>query len=576
MNTKNTKIHYKKKTERIFSPADNVFDLLNNYKNFGDRIAFSFFDNTKSVKELSFYDFYVMVMKIRKYFSDNNIKNKKIIIIGENSHYWLSVYLAAISSGNIVVPMDKDFTASQILSFSDMIDADIICYSRSVRKNTEENEEIKSRFSLMIPMFDEETNEEKIQPIDSIINSRTDDFEINLEEYSDNADENAPCEYLFTSGTTGSSKCVMLCQRNIFSNITCACAHTDFGPDDVLLSVLPMYHTYELTCSLAALNYGAKLCINDKISHVLRNIKLFKPTALVLVPLFVYNIHKKIWSEASKQNKLTKLKLGIILSGTLKATGIDIRKTVFKEVRETLGGNLEKIICGGAALNPLLIEAFNNFGISIYEGYGITECSPLVAVSPYYAVKYGSVGKPVNCCNVRIDPNSDKIGESGYITDEIQVKGENVMLGYYKNDKATDEAFTYDGWFKTGDVGYIDDDGYIFITGRQKSVIVLENGKNVFPEEIEEYLTEIEEIEECVVVGRGDFHSSVILTAVVYPCKALRDENISQSEIKDILMKKIMQVNQKLPSFKRLSDVEIRDEEFEKTNSKKIKRYLVK
>ena len=242
---------------------------------------------------------------------------------------------------------------------------------------------------------------------------------------------------------------------------------------------------------------------------------------------------------------------------------------------EAFGGELRKIICGGAPLNPEMVKNFYAFGIQICEGYGITECSPLISVSPYFAQRRGSVGPAVPCCKARIaDPTP---GDKGFDEGEIQVKGENVMLGYYNNDEANAGAFTEDGWYRTGDVGYMDEDGYIYITGRLKSVIVLENGKNVFPEEIEEYLEEIEEIAECVVVGRkAEDGETINLTAVVYPNKDLFPADATDEDIHKAIYAKIQNLNKKVASFKKIKDLELRAEEFEKTTSRKIKRHLVK
>jgi long-chain acyl-CoA synthetase len=256
--------------------------------------------------------------------------------------------------------------------------------------------------------------------------------------------------------------------------------------------------------------------------------------------------------------------------------GIDVRKKVFKSVRDAFGGELDHIICGGAKLNPELIVAFEEFGISVFEGFGITECSPLVAVTPYYARKLGAIGPSVPCCRVRIDPNGEQT-DDGYDIGEIQVKGDNVMLGYYNNPEANAEVFTNDGWFRTGDVGYVDSDGYIYVTGRIKFVIVLENGKNVFPEEIEEYLDTIDTISECCVVGRkSDDSDEIILTAVVYPDFSKFPENADEDSVKEVIRKAINTTNKKLPTYKQIKSVEIRKTEFEKTTTKKIKRQLVK
>ena len=383
---------------------------------------------------------------------------------------------------------------------------------------------------------------------------------------------------LFTSGTTGTSKCVMLCQKNIFAAVNAAVETVCFSADDVVVSVLPIHHTYELMCVLAEMVYGIEICINDSLRHVMKNFQLFKPTGLVLVPLFINTMYAKIWSEAKKSKKETILKAGLATSKTLMAVGIDARRKIFKSVLDAFGGRLDHIICGGAKLNPDLIAAFEDFGISIFEGCGITECSPLTCVTPYFARKYGSVGPAVPCCRVRIDEKTGSgENEEGYVEGEIQIKGDNVMLGYYNNPEANEAAFTTDGWYRTGDIGYMDGDGYVYITGRMKSVIVLENGKNVFPEEIEEYLGKIDTICESVVVGRKAPDSdAIILTAVVFPAYDKFPTGASEELIRESIRNSINAMNRRLPGFKQVKAVEYRQTEFEKTTSKKIKRHLVK
>ncbi len=389
----------------------------------------------------------------------------------------------------------------------------------------------------------------------------------------ENHDQEKMSIMLFTSGTTGTSKCVMLSEKNIVSAINAACTSVDFCPDDVLLSVLPIHHTYESTCMLSGINYGVEVCINDSIKNVLKNLKLFKPTGITLVPLFLNTFYKRIWDEAKKKGKDDMLRRGIAVASVTKKVGLDISQNLFKDVVGAFGGRLKKIVCGGAALDPTLVKSFAVFGITVVEGYGITECSPLISVSPYFKQKNGSVGPSVPCCTVMID--NPTLDDDGHYIGEILVKGDNVMLGYYNNEEATKEVFTDDGWFRTGDIGYMDSDNYIYITGRKKNVIVLNNGKNVFPEELEEYLEKIDIISECVVVGRTNKETGeVVLTAVVYPAfDLLPGKDISEvaAEVKT----EIAKVNKIVAGFKQIRNVEIRKTEFEKTSSRKIKRYTV-
>ncbi|MBQ8523953.1 MAG: AMP-binding protein [Clostridia bacterium] len=569
------KIHKKQKCDRIYDYVSCASELARSVENRGDKVLFSYFTFDHRLCDITYAEFGSMIKSAAAGLTSLGYAGKRIAIMGETSPEWVCMYLAILSIGGVAIPMDRELAPSEIEKFLDWVEADGITYAPSLENTMNKLRETTSRLSIYIP-FAGDTKKYSVISFSKLCEIGLPSVEAGFDYPDLSGRENELAEFLFTSGTTGSSKCVMLSQKNIFSVAMAACETVDFKPTDTIVSVLPMHHTYELMCTIAAIAYGMHICINDSLSHVIKNFKLFKPTGLVLVPLFVYTMHKKIWAEAKKKGKENVLKLGIIASGTMKAAKIDIRRKVFAEVLDAFGGRLEKVICGGAALDPLMIEAFENFGISVYEGYGITECSPLAAVTPYYARKYGSVGLAVPCCEIRIDPENGSENERGYYGGEIQVKGDNVMLGYYDNDEANAEAFTEDGWFRTGDVGYLDDDGYLFITGRQKSVIVLENGKNVFPEEIEEYLSHIEQIAECVVVGRGEDGGKIELTAIVFPDMTKFPEGTDEATVRRSLEHSIGAMNKKLPSFKRVLRIEIRSSEFEKTSARKIKRHLVK
>ena len=574
-NKRMPRVYNKPKAKREYERVSDVRDLCGVLQKHGSRVAFSYFGEGRRLQDITYREFYRMILRISAGLTTMGFSKKRIAIVGETSVEWVASYLSILAVGGTVIPLDKELEIGVIEDFMAQVDADAIIYSASFNgkfTNAMESHHSLTTFIPMKPTERELALSDKIVPLDSIIERG---YPIASNGYTLPPVEKREdvAEFLFTSGTTGTSKCVMLSQKNIFAAVTAAAATVDINKDDVIVSLLPIHHTYELACMLAALDIGIHICINDSLTRVLKNLQLFKPTALVLVPLYVYTFYKKIWSEAKKNKKEKALKLGIGASRALRATGIDRRREIFADVHAAFGGRLEKIICGGAALNPRMIAFFESIGISIYEGFGITECSPLVAVTPYYARKYGSVGPAVPCCQIRIDEH--EINDKGYCEGEIQVKGDNVMLGYYKNAKATANVFTADGWFRTGDVGYLDEDDYCFITGRLKTVIVLENGKNIFPEEIEEYLADIEEIGESVVVGR-QYGSEVNLVAIVYPNPAKFDPNASKDAIQKEIQDHINELNKKLPTYKHIKGVEIRDQEFEKTTSRKIKRHLVK
>ena len=559
------------KTERRCTPVSNILDEIRVLEKHADRPLFSYKQNGKD-NTMTYAEFVTNVKKAAVGITEAGLAGKHIALLSETRPEWFVCYFAVLLTGGVVIPMDKELAASEIANFLTIAKAEGLMFSAALAEKADiaNHETLRVRIALDAAKEDADT-ESAVALLPYAVMTDND----GAYEYPESVDAEKMCEMLFTSGTTGTSKCVMLSQKNVFSTVSAAIMSVNFTPDDVILSVLPIHHTYELAVDLAAMNYGMHVCINDSLRRVLPNIQKYRPTGLVLVPLFVETMYKKILAEIKKSGKENTVKFGISLTRASKKVGIDIRRKIFKQIHDSFGGRLEKIVCGGAALNPKLIRAFEDFGISICEGYGITECSPLIAVAPYYARKFGSVGPAVQSCVARIA--GDTMGDKGYVEGEIQVKGDNVMLGYYANEEANADAFTEDGWYRTGDVGYMDDDGYIYITGRIKSVIVLENGKNVFPEEIEEYLADVEEIAEVVVVGRKAENSdSIVLTALVYADASKIPAGSNAEEQQESIRKQISAINKKLPSFKQIHKVEFRDVEFEKTTTRKIRRNLVK
>ncbi len=563
--------------DRVPPRASDVLDLLEQLAEHGDKIAYRYYVG-KEIRSLTYGDFYTMVDECAAAFDAMGLKGKRVAVIGDTSPQWICTYLSALAAGCVVVPMDKELDVSEICKFLDIVEAKAIVYSKSFNEkfvNAIQNNITGVQYFIPVTPAYDNTFDSKVVSFDQVLACGRERIEREGYKFPAVTNREEMAEMLFTSGTTGTSKCVMLSQKNVFAAVNAACETVCFTPDDVIMSVLPVHHTYELMCVLAASLFGIEICINDSLRHVLKNMQVFKPTGMVLVPLFLNTMYKKIWSEAERTKKDKILKTALATSKTLLSMGIDLRRKLFKTVLDSFGGRLDHIICGGAKLNPDLIAAFEDFGISVFEGFGITECSPLTNVTPYYNRKYGSIGPSVPCCRCRIADAQP--GEHGYMEGELQIKGDNVMLGYYNNPEANETAFTEDGWFRTGDVAYKDEDGYVYITGRMKSVIVLENGKNVFPEEIEEYLSEIEAIAECVVIGRKAENSDeVILTVVAYPNFEKLPAGATEELIHETIYKQIMQINRRLPSFKQMKALELRSTEFEKTTSKKIKRHLVK
>ena len=452
------KIQNHKNTNRPLPTISDVRDYLEVVSTHGDKVAFRYLEG-KNIIDVTYAEFVNRVMTMSAGLEAHGLAGKRIAIIGETSVEWFATYLAVLATAGVVIPMDKELAISEISAFLDSVEANAIVYSKTFNEHFSPYINEK-KYRTYVPMIAEDgESRENVIPLATVMASGVDGLANGyVLPKTKRYDELA--EMLFTSGTTGTSKCVMLCQRNIFSVIASAVNTVPFEKTDTIVSVLPVHHTYELACTLAGMYIGMEIAINDSLRHVIRNFALFKPTGLVLVPLFVNTINKRIWSEAQKQGKTNLLKNVINISEGLRAVGIDMRKKLFTSVTSSFGGRLEKIICGGAKLNPELVETFEAFGISIYEGFGITECAPLTAVTPYYARKLGSIGTCVPCCRMRVEPNGQTT-EDGYELGEIQVKGHNVMMGYYNNPEATADVFTDDGWFRTGDIGYVDEEGLL-------------------------------------------------------------------------------------------------------------------
>ncbi len=505
-------------------------------------------------------------------FSKMGIMGKHIAVIGEGHPAYMTTYYAAVNGGGVIVPLDKDLSDEELINFINLSEVAAIVYTGMFNNRIANFADRTPNVKYFIPIaaFEEKIESPLIRPYKEVLELGKEAYEAGDHSFYDHRveDLNDLCAILFTSGTTGTGKGVMLTHKNLTAATISSCASMDvYNSKCTFVSVLPMNHSYEVTCEhLALANIGATTFFNDSLKNVMRNFAKVKPTNLVLVPLFIETMHKKIWSEIAKKKMTGKVKFGMKLSNFLLFFGIDIRRKLFGEILDAFGGNLVGIISGGAPLEAHLIKDFRAFGITILEGYGITECSPLVAVNRYGKERAHSVGTAVEFCQVKTD------AEDGVSTGELLVKGDNVMMGYYKNEEATREVFTEDGWFKTGDIGHIVRDGYIFITGRKKNLIILSNGKNIYPEEIESYMSHCDTIAEGVIVGRKNQNGEIVITALVYPNQEMF-EGKSKDEIQAAVKEQINTVNKKLPVYKQIREVEIRDTEFEKTTSRKIKRY---
>ena len=539
----------------------------------------------ESVTALSYKEFLEYLQKTMLAFSELGVKeNTRVVVMGETSVQWIAAYVATVSLGGVIVPLDPLLLEDEIFNFIRTAEATHVVYGPRFKTLFEsrggELEDVVQYISCERPTFElaPETPYEKNKYLtfNDVVSLggylfKTKGFDRELL----NHDRTKMSIILFTSGTTGTSKGVMLCENNICAVLNGIIPVLDtLTPQDELLSVLPIYHTYEMSAGiLAPMLYGCAINICDGIKYVGKNIKQFRPTIMTLVPMFANQLYKTIWKSAEKQGSTGKLKFGIGLSNFLLKLHIDVRRKLLKQVLDAFGGRLKYFVVGGAALNPDLVDEFKSFGITVSQGYGITECAPLISVVPLNDYNKTSCGRLMPGMQIYIDKeNADD--QSG----EIVVKGDNVMLGYYKNEEQTAEVLDH-GWFRTGDYGYVDANGYIYITGRKKNIIISSDGKNIFPEEIEEYIENLDMVSEVVVVGRENEKTKDIeIVAIIYPdeeeCKKLGLE--SNAAIYEVLNKKVQEINKKLATYKHIGKVELRSEPFEKTTSKKIKRNLVK
>ena len=568
-----------------------IYDIVERSNNlFADCTLYRFNKTKNEEVSIKYSEYYHYVRKLTLAMNALGIKDEKVVVMGETSVQWIATYMATIFAGGVIVPLDPGLLPEEIVNFINLSEAKMVVYSSSFDNLFKEHEKDLSTVEKFVmtdkSLFTLEPNDEYLDEKYISYRSLLTFGDKLYKEYNESTDENKfnffdqdvekMSVLLFTSGTTGTSKGVMLSQANIVA------VEKDIFPvfsyltkEDLLLSVLPVHHTYELsTGMLAPFMFGATIAMSDGLKYVVKNIKQFQPTIMTLVPLFASTFYKTIQKNVEKQGKKEKLQKGIKLSRFLRKFGIDVRKKLFKDLHEVFGGRLRFLVVGGAALNPEIVTFFDDIGIQMSQGYGITECAPLISVVPLDKYNPTSCGKHMDGVTVRIEKERE---EDGY--GEIVVSGKNVMLGYYNRPDLTAEVMTEDGWFRTGDYGYMDKKGYIYITGRKKNIIIASNGKNVFPEEIEEYFSQIPYVEEVVVVGREcEKTGDTIIAAVVVPNKEECDAHGLHDDetIYEAINHAVHDLNQKLESFKHIGVVELRQEPFEKTAARKIKRFLVK
>ena len=544
---------------------------------FPDKVAFRYKKHPRDKETLTYtYEqSRVYVRALGTEFISMGLTGEKVALIGEAAPEWAFSYFALMSVSAIVVPIDKELPGDDMLSIINTAECSAVVFSTVAEAKISEIKDKAPTLKTFVE-WGEPTADYAVS-VESVRDAGDAKFKGGDNSYYDREiDIDALASIVFTSGTTGKGKGVMLTTKNICSDMEQGMYNFNITPKT--LCVLPPHHTFGSTVNFVGhFAQGCEIYISSGIKYVMEELNSFKPTHLVLVPLFVETFYKRILSGAEKQGKLGKLKFAIKLSGFLRKIGIDARKKLFGDVLSKFGGELQMIICGGAALNQNIINFFEAIGVTILNGYGITECAPLISCNRNEYRKRGSVGLPIIGGHVKIqDPDANGEGEICY-------KGPNVMMGYYKDEAATAAVFDDEGYFHTGDYGRVElegNDQWIYITGRLKNLIILSNGKNVYPEEIETDIQGIYGVGEVVVYAgeskdaSPDGSNPDIIVAEIYPDKdALELRGITDA--KAHFEEAMKEINAKNVSYKRVDKIKIRDEEFPKNTSRKITRFKI-
>ncbi len=495
-------------------------------------------------------------------------------VCADNCYEYCMIYLATICADGIVAPVDKELHPYDIIGILKAADAKILFCDKKILKKLE-NYDVGD---VRLICIDGDEDGERAQSFDSFIETGRRLIADGRALYKDiEQDPDKLCTLLFTSGTTGISKGVMLCQKNFVFEVKAAMGVIKITPDDCGISLLPFHHTFESSIMIFFAPYcGAKVTFCEGFKYVLRNMKEFNPSVFVAVPQVLETVHKRIMKEVNADKKTQLMfKFGMKLSRSADKLGIDLRKIFFKQIQETFGGNMRLIICGGAAIDPQILEDFNSFGIRVIFGYGLTECAPLAIINHDRVNTTDSVGVPLPGVEAKINaPDADGIGE-------ICVRGDMVMLGYYKNPEATAEVIDKDGFFHTGDLGYRDENGCYHISGRSKNVIVTSNGKNIYPEELEYHLGMSDLVSACMVEEIKNKKGEPEIHAQVFPeieniSVAIGKEKPNAEDIHNAVKNVIESVNDKLPGFKKIRSFTVRENDFIRTTAQKIKRDINK
>ncbi len=545
---------------------------------FGEKDAFWLKTSNDGYKGVTYRDFKRETDALGTALINLGLKGKYIAIIGENRYEWCLSYLSVANGSGIVVPLDRELPLPEVENLLVRSHASAVIFSGKHERDMKAIAGSISPCEYYINM-DSEEDADGFLSLKKLIVKGNSLLDGGDRSYLDAAvDPEAFNILIFTSGTTDLAKGVMLSHKNLVSDIMSVCSVLHIDDKDSTLCMLPLHHTYACTTSFLLMLYnGCRISFIEGLKYIAKNMKETSPTILLAVPLLLESMYKKVWENINKSKATArKAKIALFISdAAYNLLGIDIRRKLFKQIHDNIGGKVRLIISGAAAVDPAVSRGFRSFGIAMLQGYGLTECSPIVTVNQLEKFRDDSIGLPLPISEVMIHkPNKEGIGE-------LMVKGDNVMLGYFENKLATEKVIR-DGWFSTGDLGKMNRDGFFSITGRKKNVIVTKNGKNIYPEEVEAYLDKSPFIAESMVYGKDDeaseetFVYAMIVPAMDVIREKLEKTGITQDEVFRIIDSEVKNVNKSMPLYKRIRRFTVREEEFAKTSTKKIKRYIEK
>ena len=562
------------KRERYFSAIEfkDVKGIIyNSAKQYAQNIAFTIKhkkENDVTYENITFKKLLQDINAFGTKLYEMGFKNKRIAVVGRNRYEWAVAHLANLLGGIVSVPLDKELQIDELESSLERSKAEVVVFDEKYIENIEE---IKKRGNTKLKKYICMSKIEGYEDFWTLKKQGETLLKQGQKEYTKaKIDEDKMAILLFTSGTTSKSKAVMLSQNNVASNVYSMLLVEDLKPTDSNLAFLPYHHIFGSTCMLVMLAAGIKTAFPDGLRYVAQNLKEYKVSVFVGVPLLIEAIYKNVEKEIEKKGKTKLINTVKKVSNVLRKCKIDVRRKLFKQVIDALGGHMRFVISGGAPLDKRVAQGFTELGIEVAQGYGLTETAPVIAAENYKKKRYGSVGVPLENVDVEIvNQDANGIGE-------VRTKGPNVMLGYYENEEAT-KAVLKDGWFYTGDLGYFDKDGYLFLTGRQKDMIVLKNGKKIFPEELEVLVNRIDIVEECMVFGmpnKEDKNDVTLSVKVVYNKEITKEKypDSSEEELKKIIWEQIKEINKTFPPYKYIKNLILTDEELIKTTTKKVKR----